>query len=49
MGGIEYKSIEIFVLKDEHYQIHSFGVDDEKISSAVLEGFEIDLGPVFSK
>ena len=44
-----YKSIEVFVLKDGRYQIHSFGVEDEKISSVVLEGLEIELGNIFSK
>ncbi len=44
-----YRSIEVFTLKDGHYQIHAFGVDDEKISSLLLEGLEIELSSIFSK
>ncbi|MEZ4935030.1 MAG: Uma2 family endonuclease [Saprospiraceae bacterium] len=44
-----YKSIEIFLLKENTYQLHAFGIEDEKITSIVLEGFELELKDIFLK
>ena len=44
-----YKSIEIFSLKENgKYEIHAFGVEDESITSLVLEGFEMKMEGVFA-
>ena len=42
-----YKSIEVFVLKNDRYELHAFGVEEEKITSTVLEGFEMELKNIF--
>ena len=44
-----YKSIEVFVLKENTYQLHTFGIEDEKITSTILKGFELELKDVFLK
>ena len=43
------KSIEIFTLVNQQYQLHAFGVEGEKISSVVLDGLELDLPGIFLK
>ena len=44
-----YKSIEIFVLQSKQYELHAFAVEGEKITSTVLEGFELVLKNIFLK
>ncbi len=44
-----YKSIEIFVLQNDQYQLHAFGIENEKITSTVLEGLELELKDIFLK
>ncbi len=42
-----YRSIEVFVLSNGKYQLHTFGVEDERITSTVLKGFDLDLKTIF--
>ncbi|MBI5915627.1 MAG: Uma2 family endonuclease [Bacteroidetes bacterium] len=42
-----YKSIEVFTLKNGQYHLHAFGVGDEKITSTILEGLELELSKIF--
>ncbi len=44
-----YKSIEVFALKNKKYQLHAFGVEDGKMTSNVLEGFGLELKNIFLK
>ncbi|HFA50292.1 MAG TPA: Uma2 family endonuclease [Bacteroidetes bacterium] len=44
-----YKSIEVFALINGKYQLHAFGLEDEKITSTVLKGFELELKNIFKK
>lgn len=44
-----YKSIEVFILKKGKFTLHAFGVADEKVTSVVLAGLEIEVAGIFSK
>ena len=43
-----YSAIEVFVLINGQYHLHNFGVDDEKITSTVLPGLELELSKIFA-
>ncbi|MEM1122131.1 MAG: Uma2 family endonuclease [Bacteroidota bacterium] len=43
------QSIEIYTLKKKTYEVHAIGVADEKVTSNVLQGFELKVDSIFHK
>ena len=44
-----YHSIEIYVLKEDAYQLHAFGISGEQIVSHVIKDFAIEVDSIFLK
>ncbi len=43
------KSIEVYSLTGERYKLASYVVETGKITSSALEGFEMEIEPVFEE
>ncbi len=43
------QSIEIYKLKKKTYELHAIGVEEEKVTSNVLKGFELKVNSIFHK
>ncbi|NPB03111.1 MAG: Uma2 family endonuclease [Thermotogae bacterium] len=43
----EERAIEVWVLKDGKYELHSVAEGEGKVKSEVLKGLEVDVGEVF--
>ena len=44
-----YHSIEIYVLQEEAYQLHAFGISGEQITSHIIKDFSIEVDSIFLK
>ena len=44
-----YRTIEVFSLSDTGYALFSFGGEDERVSSGMLEGFTGEVGEVVER
>lgn len=42
-----YRSVEIYVLREGTYELHAFGVDNEQITSHILQGFSMEVNAIF--
>ncbi len=43
------KAVEVFALKDNSYEVCSFGYGEGKVKSCTLEDFELNLGEIFKE
>jgi len=43
------KVVEVFYLKNNHYELHCFVFEKGKVTSALLEGLEIEITEIFTE
>ncbi len=47
VGLPTYRTIEIFLLREKHYQLHQMGEAGDELSSVILPDFKVAVSAIF--